>query len=328
MGDPLGVGAEIIVKSLALHNLTSQANFIIFGLASQLRDTACALNVDFDFTIAQNASNADLSKSICVVDYPQHEMPEDLKHAPSRIGGKASLDFYSDLISAAQDKIVDAIVTAPISKTSWIKAGQRKFPGHTEMLAYRCRSRKYAMMFVAPKLKIVLATIHDQLMSLRNKITIGTVYNPIELAHEMLKNQLGIAKPKIGVAGLNPHAGESGNIGDEEYRIISPAIQLANDAGMNVVGPIPADTIFNRAIAGEFDCVVAMYHDQGMIPIKLLAWDDAVNTTIGLPIIRTSPDHGTAFDIASKFIASESSMKAAIILAIDLANKSSAEIEI
>ena len=216
MGDPLGVGAEIIIKSLSGSKLASDANFIIFGLTGQISATCQALGIELDFSVASSAKQANFTqKSICVVDYPQHEMPADLIHAPSRLGGKASLEFYSDLITAAQDKIVDAIVTAPISKTSWIKAGQRKFPGHTEMLAYRCRSRKYAMMFVAPKLKIVLATIHDQLMSLRNKITIGTVYNPIELAHEMLKNQLGVASPKIGVAGLNPHAGESGNIGDE-----------------------------------------------------------------------------------------------------------------
>ncbi|MCP4378355.1 MAG: 4-hydroxythreonine-4-phosphate dehydrogenase PdxA, partial [bacterium] len=151
--------------------------------------------------------------------------------------------------------------------------------------------------------------------------TIGCVFNPIDLADQALKDWFGIEKPRLGIAGLNPHASEDGQFGDEEERIISPAILLANEAGIDAIGPLPGDTIFLKALDGEFDVVVAMYHDQGLIPIKLLAWRDAVNLTLGLPIIRTSPDHGTAFDIAAKNLADPSSMKAAIRLAIELARK-------
>jgi 4-hydroxythreonine-4-phosphate dehydrogenase len=158
-------------------------------------------------------------------------------------------------------------------------------------------------------------------MHLRDLFTIGCVFNPIELADRALRDWWGIEQPRIGVCGLNPHAGDEGQFGDEETRVITPAITMATEAGVNVNGPFPADTIYLRALAGEFDCVVAMYHDQGLIPIKLLGWEDAVNVTLGLPIVRTSPDHGTAFDIAGSFKAKPDSITAAIHLAIDLAGR-------
>ena len=229
--------------------------------------------------------------------------------------------FCEGAIAAAQSGIIDAIVTAPIAKTSWKMAGYRKYPGHTELLADKCRSRHVAMMFITPKLRVALATIHEPLSSIRDKLTIGCVFNPIELSDRALREWFGIEHPRIGVTGVNPHAGESGNFGDEEGRIITPAILMATEAGIDASGPFPADTIFLRALDGEFDCVVAMYHDQGLIPVKLLGWEEAVNVTCGLPLIRTSPDHGTAFDIAGQFRASPASLIAAIRLAIDLAEK-------
>jgi len=210
-------------------------------------------------------------------------------------------------------------VTAPISKTSWHMAGYKKFPGHTELLAKRCRCKRVSMMFVSPRLRVVLATIHNSIASIRDIFTIGRVFDPIDLANDALKNWFGIPEPRIAVCGLNPHAGENGQIGDEEQRIISPAIVMASEAGINVFGPYPADTVYLDALRGAFDCVVAMYHDQGLIPVKLLGWENAVNITLGLPVIRTSPDHGTAFDIAGDFRADPSSMKAAITLAARLA---------
>jgi 4-phospho-D-threonate 3-dehydrogenase / 4-phospho-D-erythronate 3-dehydrogenase len=168
-------------------------------------------------------------------------------------------------------------------------------------------------------LKLALATIHMALFDVRHKFTIGCVFEPIDLLNIALKEYFDIENPKIGVAAINPHAGENGQFGDEEQRIISPAILMAQEQGIDCVGPIPADTLFLRAVQGEFDAVVAMYHDQGMIPVKLLAFDKAVNITIGLPIIRTSPAHGTAFDIAGKNIADPSSMMAAITTAIQMA---------
>jgi 4-hydroxythreonine-4-phosphate dehydrogenase len=175
------------------------------------------------------------------------------------------------------------------------------------------------MMFVAGPLKVALATIHLALFDVRHKFTIGCVFEPIDLLNIALKEYFDIETPKIGVAGLNPHAGENGQFGDEEQRIIAPAILMAQEQGIDCFGPIPADTLFLRAVNGEFDGVVAMYHDQGMIPVKLLAFDKAVNVTIGIPIIRTSPAHGTAYDIAGKNIADPSSMMAAITTAITMA---------
>ncbi len=174
-------------------------------------------------------------------------------------------------------------------------------------------------------MRIALASAHLALFELRNKFTLGLVFQPIDLLHHALSRWFGHERPRIAVAALNPHAGENGRFGDEEKRIIDPAILMAAEVGIDVTGPFPADTIFNRALAGKFDCVVAMYHDQGLIPIKLLAWREAVNLTLGLPIIRTSPGHGTAFDIAGSNRADPTAMQAAIRLALDLvANRAAA----
>ena len=177
------------------------------------------------------------------------------------------------------------------------------------------------MMFVAPQLKVVLATIHTSLVSIRDLFTIGCVFNPIDLADRALREWFGVEAPRIAVCGLNPHAGEGGLFGDEESRVIEPAILMATEAGIRAEGPFPADTVFLRALDRRCDCVVAMYHDQGLIPVKLLAWREAVNVTLGLPIVRTSPDHGTAFDIAGKNKADPASMIAATNLAVELAVK-------
>ncbi len=321
MGDPGGVGAEIIVRALGCAKLRSRAKFVIFGFSDQLEYTASRLEIPL---IIYRDHHEDIRRYIhdlVVLDYDEINMPPTMPRGPSRVGGKASMAFCLDAISAAREGLIDAIVTAPISKTSWHEAGHGKYPGHTELLGEKCKARHIAMMFVAPKLKVALATIHDPISSIRDKFTIGCVFNPIELSHQALRDWFGIDKPRIGVCGLNPHAGENGNIGDEENRIIAPAITMAGESGIDVQGPYPADTIYNKALAGEFDVVIAMYHDQGLIPIKLLGWEDAVNVTLGLPIIRTSPDHGTAFDIAGKFQANPASMAAAINLAIDLACK-------
>ncbi len=195
------------------------------------------------------------------------------------------------------------------------------WPGHTEMIADRCKSPRKVMMFVAGPLKLALATIHESLFELRHKFTIGCVFEPIDLLNTALMEYFGVKRPKIAVAGLNPHAGEDGQFGDEEKRIISPAIALAREVGIDCCGPFPADTLFGRVIGGEFDGVVAMYHDQGLIPVKMLAFNNAVNVTIGAGIVRTSPCHGTAFDIAGKGLASAESMKAAIRIAVEMAVK-------
>ncbi len=257
---------------------------------------------------------------VVVVDYDQFSILGHAIKAPSRIGGEASMRFCLDAIEAAQKEIIDAVVTAPIAKESWKLAGFN-FPGHTELFATRTASRRYAMMFAGGPLKVVLATVHVPLNSLWGRLNIGAVFQPIELLHEALVNWFDIEKPRIAVAGINPHASENGQFGDEEERIIAPAILMAREQGIDATGPYPPDTVFMSAVNGRFDAVVAMYHDQGLIPVKLLAFDRAVNLTIGLPIIRTSPDHGTAFDIVGRNRANPGSMRAAIDLAIDLAVK-------
>jgi len=322
MGDPGGIGAEIIIKALGDEGLRSRARYVVFGFSEQLSYTADRLEATWTVFRDHHENVRRYPYDLTVMDYDEITQPASLPRGPSKVGGTASMAFCEGAIGAAKDGLVDAIVTAPVSKSSWTLAGHKRFAGHTELLAKRCKRKptQVAMMFVSPKLKVVLATIHESLFELRNSFTIGCVFNPIDLADQALREWFGIERPRIAVAGLNPHAGEDGQFGDEENRVISPAITMASEAGIDVKGPFASDTIFLKALEGKFDVVVAMYHDQGLIPIKLLGWREAVNVTLGLPIIRTSPDHGTAFDIAGKNRADASSFKAAVSLAIDLAN--------
>ncbi len=318
MGDPGGIGPEIVVKALADPSVRRLAKFIIFGLDEQLEYAADQIEIEpFWLRHPHEKLSRDYPRRVVVADYDDFAVPAGI-HAPNRIAGEASMRFCTDAIDAALDGIIDGLVTAPISKTSWKLAGST-WPGHTELLASQCKSPRKVMMFVAGPLKLALATIHEGLFDIRHKFTIGCVFEPIDLLNSALKDYFGVKKPRIAVAGLNPHAGEDGQFGDEEKRIITPAILLAREVGINATGPYPADTLFYHAAQGQFDGVVAMYHDQGLIPVKMVAFDRAVNVTIGLPIIRTSPGHGTAFDIAGKGSANENSMKEAIRVAVQMA---------
>jgi len=321
MGDPAGIGAEVIVKALADPVLRHRARYIIYGLNENLAYAADLAEYDaFWWRDQFNGRLRAYPHDAVVVDYDQYSMLGSAIRSPSKMGGEASMRFCLDAIEAASKRIVDAVVTAPIAKESWKLAGYH-YPGHTELFAQRTNTRRYAMMFAGGPIKVVLATVHVPLMGIWNKLNIGAVFQPIELVHQALVEWFDIPKPRIAVAGVNPHAGENGPFGDEESRIIEPAILMARDQGIDVSGPYPGDTVFLAARDGKFDAVVAMYHDQGLIPVKLLAFDRAVNITLGLPIIRTSPDHGTAFDIVSRNRANPGSMRAAIELAINLAVK-------
>ena len=318
MGDAAGIGPEIVVKALADPTIRRAAKFIIFGMNEQLCYAADAAEIEPFWGRHQHEKiSRNYPYKVVVADYDEYSVPSWVK-GPSKFSGEASIRFCLDAIDAARAGIIDAVVTAPVSKTSWKLAGA-EWPGHTEMLAARCKSKRKVMMFIAGPLKLALATIHEALFEVRHKFTIGCVFEPIDLLNTALKEYFHFDNPKIGVAALNPHASEDGQFGDEERRIISPAISLAQNQGINCLGPFPADTLFLRAVHGEFDGVVAMYHDQGMIPVKLLDFEKAVNVTIGIPIIRTSPAHGTAFDIAGRNLANPASMKSAINTAIQIA---------
>jgi 4-hydroxythreonine-4-phosphate dehydrogenase len=318
MGDAAGIGPEVVVKALADPEVRKAAKFVIFGMNEHLCYAADAAEIEPFWGRHQHEKiSRDYPYKVVVADYDEYSVPSWVR-VPSKVAGQASVEFCLDAIEAAKDGIIDAVVTAPVSKTSWKLAGAN-WPGHTEMFAQRCKSKRKVMMFVAGPLKVALATIHEALFEVRHKFNIGCVFEPIDLLNDALKQYFNIDNPRIGVAALNPHAGENGQFGDEEQRIISPAILLAQEQGINCSGPFPADTVFLQAIRGEFDAVVAMYHDQGMIPVKLLNFEHAVNITIGIPIIRTSPAHGTAFDIAGRNLASPAGMKAAILTAIQMA---------
>lgn len=321
MGDPAGIGAEVIVKALADPPLRSRARFVIYGMNEMLHYAADLAEINvFWWRDQANSTTGRYELDVVVLDYDQYSILSNAVHMPSQVGGEASMRFCLDAIEAAKVGTVDAVVTAPIAKESWKLAGYR-YPGHTELFAEKTGTRNYAMMFAGGPLKVVLATIHVPLMAIWNVLNIGAVFHPLELMHKTLVESFDIAKPRIAVCGLNPHASESGQFGDEEARIIEPAMVMAREQGIDAHGPFPADTIFLRALHGEFDAVLAMYHDQGLIPVKLLAFDQSVNMTLGLPIIRTSPDHGTAFDIVGKNKANCGSMRAALDMAIDIAIK-------
>ncbi len=231
--------------------------------------------------------------------------------------GRAAYDVVVRAVDAAMKREIDAIATAPVNKEAFRLAGL-PWSGHTDLLAHLTGAGRVAMMFHSDPLRVVLATVHIALADVPRALTASSLDATIDLtAHELPR--FGIARPRIAVAGLNPHAGEHGLFGGEEQTIIAPAIAACRARGIDVTGPFPADTVFVRARRGEFDVVVACYHDQGLIPVKLVAFGQAVNVTLGLPIVRTSVDHGTAFDIAGKGVADPESMIAAVLLAAKLA---------
>jgi len=234
--------------------------------------------------------------------------------------GRAAYDAICAAVRDAQEGRVDAVATAPVNKLAFARAGL-PWKGHTDLLGHLTGSRRVAMMFWSEPLKVVLGTVHVPLAQVSTVLTRAVLDDVIDLTATELP-RFGIARPRLAMAGLNPHAGEAGLLGDEEEHVLGPAVRAAVARGVSIEGPFPADTLFVRAARGEYDCVVACYHDQGLIPVKLLAFGRAVNVTLGLPIVRTSVDHGTAFDIAGKGLADPSSLVEAVLLAARLARKS------
>ena len=264
-------------------------------------------------------STARVASGVLVADFDDVRPPRiNGERGPDPVAGQASFRFVDEAIAHLKSGAIDALVTGPICKESWALA-KYSFPGHTDLLAHRFNTRRVTMAFVAGTLRVALASVHIPLFELRNRFTIGLVHQPIDLLHQALREWFDLPRPRLAVLGLNPHAGENGLLGDEELRVIEPALAMARNAGIDVTGPLPADTAFTPDALRRFDGFVAMYHDQGLIPVKLLAFHEAVNVTLGLGAVRTSPDHGTAFDLAGRNQANPGSMRAAIDLAITLA---------
>ena len=323
MGDPGGIGPEVLVQ--ALRERREGVRYVVFGSNAAMHAAAEICDVEpFWWRVERGSPLIESAGAHRVLlidsDAPSNGSGPVFAHEPTKLGGDLSYRWVCDAIDAARLEPgtpgrVDGIVTGPISKAAWHLAGHTRFPGHTELLKRRFNAKRAAMMFDGPSLRVVLATVHIPLMEIRDALTIGRIFDAIDLGVQGC-TLLGIANPRVAVCGLNPHAGEGGVLGDEETRLIEPAMKVAAGHGVRVEGPFPGDTIFNRAVAGEFDLVVAMYHDQGLIPVKLLARDTSVNITVGLPTVRTSPDHGTAFDIAGRGVADAGSTIAAIDSAV------------
>ncbi|HUW84949.1 MAG TPA: 4-hydroxythreonine-4-phosphate dehydrogenase PdxA [Phycisphaerae bacterium] len=319
MGDPGGIGAEVVVKALADPQIRESGRFIIYGLNELMSYAADSAEIAPYWWRRPHEAVRKIESGAVVADFDEFGLPGPRNAQPTAQGGLASMRFLEEAVASIKAGRAHALVTAPISKTSWHMAGYKRWPGHTEWLAEQFHTRRVTMMFDAGRLRVALASTHLGLFELRNRFTIGLVHQPIDLLDRALREWFGIELPRLAVCALNPHAGEGGRFGDEETRIIEPAITMAREHGCHVEGPLPADTVFGDALAGRYDGVVAMYHDQGLIPIKLLAFHRAVNVSLGLPIVRTSPDHGTAFDIVGTNTANPGSMKAAILLACRLA---------
>ncbi len=287
MGDPAGIGPEIALAAAADRRVTGVCEPVLYG----------------PLTAAERARFRPGERSAAA--------------------GRAALDAVERAAADALAGRLDAIATGPINKEALALAGS-PWRGHTELLAHLTRAGDVAMMFHSPRLCVVLATVHVPLSAVPGLLTRGRVETVLDLAAVHLP-RFGVARPRLALAGLNPHAGEGGLLGTEDRDVLAPAAAAARGRGVDVAGPLPADAVFRQAVDGRFDAVVACYHDQGLIPVKLTAFGEAVNVTLGLPIIRTSVDHGTAFDIAGRGVADAASLVRAVVLAARLATGSEGE---
>lgn len=316
LGDAAGIGPEIIIRLLAEGPAWP---VVVYGDHGVLERTIKALDLA-DRLFINSYHRVDdiawpLSKGAIAVVNRHSPLPDTVQ--PGVLNAHAGRAAYEYVCHATDDALAGklrAVVTAPLNKAA-MQLGGINYPGHTEILADRTGTAHFAMMLANQELRVILVTIHIPLVNVSPSLTIDKELQTIRLAYQACRHA-GVTAPRVAVAGLNPHAGEHGKFGHEESDIIEPAIALARSEGINVSGPWPGDTIFMRARRGEFDIVVAQYHDQGLIPVKYLGVDEGVNVTVGLPFIRTSVDHGTAFDIAGKGIADAGSLKAAFNMAL------------
>ncbi len=320
MGDLSGIGPEIIVKALSDPSIFDICRPVVIGdpqpIAKNLGQESgiSAREIQRPFEARGQAGVID------IIPVSRLKKDSTMPGKPSVEGGKAMVEYILRAVMLAKDGEIEAFVTCPISKVLMHEAGY-PYDGHTELIASLTGSPDYVMMLAGKKLRVSLVTTHCALRDVPSLLSLQKIYKTIVITFTALRDDFGIKNPHIAVAGLNPHAGEGGLFGKEEEKLIKPAIQKAASEGFVAEGPFPPDTVFYRAVANSHDAVVAMYHDQGLIPLKLLHFSDAVNITLGLPVVRTSVDHGTAYDIAGKGVADPSSLKAAIKMAAEVAKR-------
>jgi len=318
MGDPSGIGPEVIVKGL--NTPPDACRTVVIGDAAWLQQNASLWAPQLSIRPIKDLNEARHEPGVLEV-LDLHNVPENLHIGrASSEGGKAAVEYIRKAVDLAMKQKVHAITTAPINKEAIHLAGF-KYPGHTEMLADFTGTPEVALMLAGGSLRVVLATTHVPLSEVRTLLTHDRILKTIRLTHQWL-TQVGIEHPNIAVTGLNPHSGDGGIFGDEETQTIRPAIEAAQKENIAVSGPFSADALFGRIHEASYEAVITMYHDQGMIPIKMASMDRAVNITLGLPIIRTSVDHGTAFDIAGQGVAKPDSLLEALKIAATLAQSS------
>lgn len=312
MGDPSGIGPEVVAGALSKGVVGRMVRPIVFGDEGAWQ-RACKL-LDLPDRLPRVDPGEPIPVGGALVRISRLAAADRKPGKPTEAGGDAQGRFLEAAIEAVRSGEAEGLCTAPISKAA-IHAAGWNFPGHTELLAERFGVEKVVMMLAGPVLRVVLATTHVPLKDVASRLSPEGIAETLAITHRSLKERFGIPRPKIAVCGLNPHAGEGGLFGDEEQRVITPGIEAAKAAGIQAEGPFPADGLFPRAAQGGWDAVLAMYHDQGLVPLKTVHLESAVNVTLGLPIVRTSPDHGVAYDIAGKGKALPSSMEHALHMA-------------
>lgn len=306
IGDPFGVGPEIVLKSVKF--LGREADFIIVGDSSVIA------------AAAKLPATPALPRNVTLID-PYIIAPSKVRFGcQSKLSGEASLTYLDLALGLIKEKKADCLVNAPLSKEAVSSTGIN-FIGHTEYIAGRFKVKDFAMMLIGGPLKVTLVTRHIPVKAVPKSLTKKEIIKAIRLSHEALVDYFGIPDPRIGVASLNPHGGEGGKMGREEIEVITPAVNEMKKRFKNITGPASSESLFYLAYRGRLDCVVAMYHDQGLTPLKMIARDNSINITLGLPFVRTSPGHGTAFDIAGKGIADRGPLTEAVKLAVDIFRK-------
>lgn len=315
MGDPCGIGPEVILRAMRSRRLRSAASIVIFGSEAVLRCVASEFRLRMP-RVASVTSEDMVPRNRRVLIVDEVACPEKLalRGKPTAAGGRAAAGWIRQAVIAAQARQVHGMVTAPIHKEAMVKAGE-KHAGHTEMLADLTGARKPVMMMVAEPLRVAQVTTHVAIRDLPRAITRSNVFQTIRVVHHDMQRFFGLPHPRLMVCGLNPHAGEGGLFGEEERKAIRPAVRRAAAEGIRCEGPVPADAVFTRRMMPRYDVAIAMFHDQANIPVKLLSFRQGVNVTLGLPIVRTSPAHGTAFDIVREGRADARSLVEAVCTA-------------